>query len=523
MIDPLASALEDNAELVEELQSMARLLEESATVSTQDWLRDLSDGSGIFERQRLTEITAVCRAHAVANPLIRRGLNLRASYVWGGGVQIAARATGDDEGEQDVNTVVQAFLDTPGNALLQDDVNERSLGTDGQVFFALFTNPMTGAVNVRRLPWDQVVEIITNPEDASEPWFYLREWTVRAITALGRTTYETRRALYPAVGYRPAVRPKKLAIEQRDPCDVLWDAPVHHMAVNRLDDWQFGLGDVFAAVDWARAYSVFLEDWAKLVKALSMFAWRTTARASKTTGIASKIAAAGATGGVGGTAAMSPDTTLEAIPKTGATIDSESGRPLAAMVASALDVSVVALLGDPGTTGARATAETLDKPTELMADARRRAWTATFEAVIGYVIDQAIKAPQGPLKGSITRDPYTQREVYVLAGDTERTIEVVWPPLDETDPVKLVEAIVKADSTQVIPPLVVLRLLLAALRVDDIDEIVAQVTDDNGDFIAPADVVGQAAVDAFRQGRDPAAVLADPPDPAPAPPPAPAA
>ena len=513
MIDPLASALEDNAELVEEIQSMARLLEEAATVTTQDWLRSLEDGGGVFERQRLTEVTAVCRAHAVANPLIRRGLNLRASYVWGGGVQIAARATGDDDGEQDVNQVVQAFLDTPGNALLQDDVNERSLGTDGQVFFALFTNPMTGAVNVRRLPWDQVVEIVTNPEDASEPWYYLREWTVRAISDIGRTTYETRRALYPAVGYRPQVRPKRIELADRAPIEVLWDAPVHHMAVNRLDGWQFGLGDVFAAVDWARAYSVFLEDWAKLVKALSMFAWRTTAKASKTTGMAAKIAAAGVAGGVGGTVVSSPDATLEAIPKTGATIDSESGRPLAAMVASALDVSVVALLGDPGTTGARATAETLDRPTELMADTRRRAWTATFEAIIGYVIDQAIKAPQGPLKGTITRDPYTGHEVYTLAGDTERTIEVAWPPLDETDPVKLVEAIVKADSTQVIPPLVVLRLLLAALRVDDIDEIIDSVTDDNGDFIAPPEAVGQAAVDAFRQGRDPASVAGDTPDP----------
>jgi hypothetical protein len=506
MTDALAAALEDNAELVEEIRGMAALLEEAAQVTTTDWLRTLSDNDGVFARENLTEVTAVCRAHAVANPLIRRGLNLRASYVWGGGVQIAARATGSRDGEQDVNTIVQAFLDTPGNALLEHDVNERSLGTDGQVFFALFTNPATGAVQVRRLPWDQVVEIITNPEDSSEPWLYLREWTVRTIDA-GRTKYETRQAFYPAVGYRPAVRAKKLSIENREPIDVQWDAPVHHMAVNRLDGWQFGLGDAFAAIDWARAYSVFLEDWAKLVKALSMFAWRATSKASKTTGIAAKIATAGAAGTVGATATGSGDVTLEAIPKTGATIDSESGRPLAAMVAAALDVPVTMLLGDPGTTGARATAETLDRPTEDMAALRRAAWTETFTAIVGYVIDQAVKAPQGPLKGTIIRDPYTGREVYTLDGDTSRTLEVTWPPLDEIDPAAMVAAIVQADSTDTIPRLVVLRLLLQALRVDDVDEILEQVTDENGQFIDPQASAGQAAVDAFNAGQDPAAVL----------------
>ena len=36
------------------------------------------------------------------------------------------------------------------------------------------------------------------------------------------------------------------------------------------------MGDVYAAMPWARAYKGFLTDWARLVKALSKFAWRLT-------------------------------------------------------------------------------------------------------------------------------------------------------------------------------------------------------------------------------------------------------
>jgi hypothetical protein len=54
-------------------------------------------------------------------------------------------------------------------------------------------------------------------------------------------------------------------------------------AVNRLDGWKFGIGDAYAALPWARAYDGFLTDWAKLVKALSRFAWRLTGdRSSRT-------------------------------------------------------------------------------------------------------------------------------------------------------------------------------------------------------------------------------------------------
>jgi hypothetical protein len=213
---------------------------------------------------------------------------------------------------------------------------------------------------------------------------------------------------------------------------------------------------------------------------------------------------------VGGTAVTPMDAELEAIPKTGATIDSESGRPLAAMVASALGVPVTMLLGDPGTTGARATAETLNKPTELEMSQRRELWTSVYQRILGYVIVEAVRAPESPLQGAVIRDPYTDTEQVVLAGDTTTVIDVDWPDLRDADVKEAVEAIVKADSTGKLPAEQVARLLLTALGVEQVDEIVEQLVDpETGEFLwpnAPPIGDGPAAVAALRAGRDPAAI-----------------
>jgi hypothetical protein len=482
------------------------------------WRRLTIEGNAQFTREGLRSISGLCRLMACKNPLIKRGLGLRISYVWGQGVQYSARSNGQD-GEQDVNAVIQAFLDDPLNQRVLTgqqaaEEKERALGTDGNVFLALFTKPQSGRVQVRELPWDEIVDVIRNPDDSADVWYYVRRWTQQAADPLsGKVHAEQITALYPDIHYRPRVRPRVGIIAAADAA-IHWDAPVVHIAVNKLSTWRFGIGDAYAAIDWARAYKDFLEDWAKLVKALSRFAWRTTGPGSRTRRRAEQIAAAAsrnaATGernDVGATAVMDPMSTLEAIPKTGATIDSESGRPLAMMVASALGVPVTMLLGDPGQTGARATAETLDKPTELETESRRRLWTATIRTILDYVVDQAVKAPGGPLQGTVVRDLETDREVVTLAGDGDRTVDIVFPPLEDVDPVQLVAAIVAADTSGKVPALLVARLLMQALGVDDVDEWLAELTDENGNFIAPDVSAGDVAVQAFRNGQDPAAVV----------------
>ena len=516
------------AEAVRAEREMRVYLQESISdlenrMSEPGWQRLTTLADQEFSRDGLRQITAVCRIMAIKNALIKRGLSLRASYVFGQGVQTSARAQGKRPGEQDVNDVIQRFLNDPSNRRTFSSLGacedlERALGTDGNVFVALFTRPKTGRVQVRTIPWDEITDVITNPQDRSEPWFYRREWYEAEQTGSG-VVDRRRIAYYPALGYRPRLRPRKLSFPGQGDgglAEVFWDAPVLHVAVNSPLHWKWGIPDSYAAVDWARAYTEFLTDWARLIKSLSRFAWKLTTPGRKQAQARARVAAAPSRDGLSGepntagaTAMLPPDMALESIPKSGATIDSESGRPLAAMIAAALDLPVTMLLGDPGVTGSRATAQTLDQPTELAMQMRRELWTDVRRTILDYVIDQAVKAPMGPLSGSITVDE-DGREVIELDGDTDRTVDITWPDLDDVNPAQVIEAITLADQTTYLPPLVVARLLLDALGVKNLDEIVDQLTGEDGEFLPPRGslgAAGQAAIDAFHRGEDPAGAL----------------
>lgn len=452
------------------------------------------------------QIRDLCRVMAVVNPLNKRGLSLRKSYVWGQGVTITVRDQSDDG--QDVSTVVQRFLDDPKNIKTfsgsqAHEEMEQALYTDGELATALFTNRLTGRVDARSIPIEEITDIITNPEDKVDAWFYKRTYNDRRLVG-EQLIEQSRTVFYPALGYEPPVGQKPRYINGYE---VMWEAPVVLVSVNKPTSGARGIPDSFASIAWSRSYKEFLEQWSVLMKALARFAWQAKTRGDKAKTVAGKIAAAPGTevrggnrDGVGATAVTDPNTTLEAIPKTGATIDADSGRPLAAMVAAALDVPVTMLLGDPGVTGARAVADTLDQPMELAMNLRRALWTQYMTDVLNYVIDQSIRAPQGDLTGRVRREG-THVIAELPEGD-DRTIDITWPEFDSTPVAELVKAIVEADGTTHVPPLVTLRLLLQALKVDNVDDILDEVTDDDGNFVNPNpdQDTGQSAVDRFRRG-----------------------
>lgn len=484
--------------LEESYEQLSRMFSEDA-----GWSRIGEQTERDLTPEGRKQATQICRVMAIANPLIARAIAVRTGYIHGnGGIGVQA-ADGKETGTQDVNSVLQAFLDDPGNRAAftghqAHEEWEKRLATDGNVYAILFTNPQTGFVRVRTLDSLEVTDIITNPQDASEPWFYRRDYEETTIgERTSRVTTRQKTVWYPALGYTPT---RRMPVIDGNPVD--WSAAVHHTAVNKVG--KYGLGDAFPAIPWARAYTGFLDDWAKLTKALARIAWKLSGKRSTAQQARAALNGLPEAGGVVG---MDPNTQLEAVPKTGATIDAESGRPLATMVASAFGVPVTTLLSDPGQTGARAVAETLNQPTRLTMQGRRDVAQETYRAILNHVIDQAVLAPQGPLKGGIKVDPYTQRQEVVLGNDDDRTITFTWPDLDDVDVAVITKAIVDADATGKLPPLTTMRLLLRALGERDVDETLEQWTDDAGNFIDPTTSAGDAAVAAFERGEDPAEAI----------------
>lgn len=492
-----------------QLEHLLELAEEAAldaqrllAAEDRGWARlAAGDGADVIDRESIMQVAAVARINVAADPLIKRGVNLRIAYLG----SPAVSAPSSDDG-QDLNTVVQAFWDDPENAETFTSVQacaerERAFNTDGNVFLALPTDPRTGRVRVRIVPPSQIVEIITDPEDAATPWLYKRTYTAKKITqnALGSTSTVTqsRTVFYPDVNFRPATRARTI-----DGVPVEWDKPVIHTAVNRPAGSRWGVPDVLAALPWAAGYKDFLQDWAKLHKALATVAFRATAKTRRGAAqVRERFAAAPVDGQVGQVAVTGEGQTFEAVSKSGATIDAGSSKPLAGMVAAALDVPVTMLLTDPGVTGARATAETLDRPLELERLMRRAVHTDLIRAVLGHVIREAVRAPGGPLRGTILRDQGTQREIIDLQGDQQHDVTVDWPSLEKIDVKTWLEALAVADSLDVVDPLTIARLVLVALGVDDVDGELEQVKDDDGNFMPPTQA--QAAASPYDGGGAP--------------------
>ncbi|UAV84832.1 putative portal protein [Glutamicibacter phage BIM BV-113] len=459
------------------------------------WERILQDGQRELTPEARRRNAELCRIYAIANPLIKRGLELRAAYVFGQGV--GTTATGEE-----VNDLVQTWLDDPevrevfAGSQAQAR-NELALGTDGNVFFALFTNPLTGRVKPRVIPFEEIQEQITDPEDSLSVRYYKRVWNRRNTNG----TEQEVTTFHPRYDYRPQMRERRYgATPNSAGHEILWDAPIYHVKVNAITGWQYGIGDAYAALPWARGYKEFLESWAVMMNALSKIVWQRVGKSGKRTAANArrqleKIPAMAP----GGSADATDDSKLEAVPKTGATIDSESAKPLAAMVATALGIPVTMLLADPGQTGARAVAETLDKPTELTMLTRQDVWREARRQLLGYVIDQAIIAPRGPLRGTTVRDG--DRLLAVLPNDDDRTLTITFPDISKIDVKTLMEALEKADGH--IPPLLLAELIMRALNVRDVDEWLAKLQDEDGNFIDPLEAAGQAAADAFRRGEDP--------------------
>lgn len=325
-------------------------------------LTDLKNAAG-----RIREV-------AEGNPLLKRGSAIRTSYVFGRGVSFS-------QGNSPLPPRVQRLIDDPINQDVlfspeAQSINERSHFTDGQFF-------ILGNVSTRRLqrvPFDQITAVVTNPDDPEDVWYYRRSWTRKAQDlGSGSGQDEQMEMWYPTDTYQPAngryvARIDNQRVDNR--------FRMFSSRVNRRAGRIWGTPDAFPALPWAHAYNEYLKDGSRMLKALSMFAWQLK---SKTKGGVTNAAAAIATpNSAGSTAVLGADMELNSMPR-GSNIDLNDGRPLGSMVASALEVSVVALLSDPGTSGAYGTAQTLDVPTLKAMEARQQVWTQFYKRVLNFM------------------------------------------------------------------------------------------------------------------------------------------
>lgn len=397
-----------------------------------------------FTKASIDKIAAMARVYWLKNPLIKRAVATQANYVFGQGVDVVAA-------DEDVQTVVDAFMeDSKNRAELTGEqamlTKETELQVTSNFFFTFFTDPLNGATRVRTIPLSEITRIIYNPDDSKEPWYYYRQW--QQPKEPGSQKYEMHQAMYPDINYMP----KGGLPKHFNGIEVMALNPVYHVKTNCLSDMEYGVSEIYAAIDWAKAYKDFLEDWYTIVKSLSKFAWKATSKSGATGMAQAKQVLEGAINGgsnpmnsdLPGQAAqvwMSSDNfDLAPMPKSGATVAVDDGRRALLMVCAATGI-YEHYFGDPST-GNLATAKAMEQPMLLMFQERQELWTDVFNTILGYVINQSALKPGGKLRGVMSFNDYG--ESYVDMGDTDRSVDVKFPPILQEDVNERIDAIVKS-------------------------------------------------------------------------------
>lgn len=454
-----------------------RLLELELALENQSWARLTWEAEQEFSRAGLRKIAELARLMYIKNPLIGRGVNVQADYVFAQGVTIRS----DNEA---TNTAIQQFMDDERNkvemfghpALLR---KERTLQTKGNLFLTLFTDRLSGRVVIRSLPVDEVEEIISDPDDRQTPWYYLRVWNEKrfdlvsgAIAIVARETY------YPDWRYSPRVKPQTIGGHP-----VNWNAPVYHVSAGGLDDMTWGIPEVYSSLDWGKAYKDFLEDWATITRAYSRFAFNLTTKGGAR-GVAAAKSTLGTTYGnsgssldtnpppvTGATFISSEGVKLDPIRTSGATTKMEDGRRLLLMVAAGQGLPET-FYGDVSV-GTLATATSLDRPTELKFLSRQQLWKDVFQTLCRYALAAAIQAPRNALRGTVRVEDDGTPQIMVYGDDGEMVppnVIVEFPPLIEHSTPERVGAIMQA-SAKLPDERLIASMLLNALGQSDTDDL----------------------------------------------------
>jgi hypothetical protein len=458
-----------------------RLAELELALEDLSWTKILyGEGEHEFSREALGKISYLSRLMYLKNPLISRGINVKRFYVWGQGVTIKSK-------DPEIDKVLQQFLTDRNNQKeltghAAQMTKELDLECDGNIFLVFFVDKLkTGKVKVRSIPFSQIQEIVTNPDDAKEPWYYYRVWTDSAG--------KSHEVYYPDWCYKTTAqiyKGKKVEI----------NALVMHIKTGGFSDWKYGVSEIYSALDWAKAYKEFLEDWATITRAYARFAWQATTKggAKGIAAVKSKFQTTWSETssennpppGVGSMAITSEGSTLTPIKTAGATTSPEDGRRILLMVCAAVGLPET-FMGD-ASVGSLATAKSLDRPTELAMKDRQTFWKDILNDILNYVLLWAVKTNMLKGKATLIKTDGGIEQLKWNEGDYQDIVEINFPPVVAADRVADVGAVVQAItlggqiSSGMISDDDALRMLLTALGEQNVEQMLDQLKDNDGEL-----------------------------------------
>lgn len=467
------------------------------------------DALAIPPERRKDEIKRARKIRA-SNPIAKRSVTLVVHYTLGDGVTVKA------QDPQFVGPVINEFWNDPDNkiALTSHEAMSElvdSLMVDGELYLAFFIGE-NGEVKVRTIDPLEIDDVITHPDDARRPLLYKRTFK--------RRTYDAKRDEYvidsqPRVLYYRDIENRFNEIDpDRDPIPVpankLAPAYIYHVKINKQG--KFGSSELYASLEWARAFKTFMDDRVAINKAAAAI---THVRKVAGTPEAVRQAARAVPGQYGDPSRFLPNgvarTTAawvvnsDAIQDqwmktdTGALNAIEDARMLLMIFGAGVGIPMH-WLGEGGDANL-ATAAAMNEPVIRQFQFWQQLWRGIFTVIFRVVILEAVR--HGRIPGEIIEDPERGTLVYALKkyGEVDRGVpendeeqkrweaernqpisdwvDIDFPPIilkDVKNELIAIEAL-----GRLMPPgnleavKVIVSMALTALGINDVDKVMDQI------------------------------------------------
>lgn len=442
-----------------------------------DWRREVNLSWLEFSRWGIQQIILISRLYYIKNPLIRRLIDVDAAYVMGKYFIAASE-------DESVNDAIQDFLKFNavefGHSAMVE--NQKRTNYDGNLFFIFFPDTQgTGICPVRQIDATEIQDLITNPEDVTEEWYYRRTWSIRLfLEAEGRTVTKSQEAWYPSVFAKQAADANNgfQKLEKINGYEVKWDSPVLHAKFGFAGRWTFGCPRVYPALDWAKADRRYLEACATLAASHAQIAMTISTKGGPqalagvkqqletTVGPTTQVFDTNPTANTASIFAAGPGTTLETFNTRGKGLNPDEHKQYAVMACNVIGVPPT-WAGDMETSNL-ATATTLDRPTEAGFENKQESWRELLISILLYALTVQLRAAKGALREALEARkidvkevrlvekpriymPNTGKTVYITEAqrkapkkETDLEITVQFPPIREGDLPQLMGALVEA-------------------------------------------------------------------------------
>lgn len=414
-----------------------------------------------LDAQTRTTLVAKARLYWLRDPLMKQAVRLWTDYALGTGASW-------DSKDQKVKDACDAFAKNKRNSKIMNSEglrrSSKKLLVDGELFFAIFDAEGKNPKTIRRIDPLQMTDIICDPDDEEHVLGY------RRLTAQDKIIY-----------YRDWTNDEEdndLLLNQKDPSSqglissgkagkLDESCVVYHLPFDTLQ--KRGNGLLSSALDWSKEHRRFMEARVAITQALAKFAWKGKVKGGQgiINQLQNKLTSTYATAGMtqverhpqtapGGTWLENAGVDLAPMPRASGAGDARSdGDQLKLMTCAATGI-MLHYFGDPST-GNLATATAMELPMLKQFQSYQALWQDALRDIFSIAMDED---PDEPAQLDITLPPILLDDLRKI-GQFISAVAVVFPEIR-------------------VPA--VLRSLLSSLNVANIDEVMDEVENKQGEL-----------------------------------------